>query len=68
MRRFVLLFVMVLTMWLLISCEDTNLDKENVVQISTSETLNVLKVENILNDFIMGMDVSSVLSLESSTI
>lgn len=66
MRRFVLLFVMVLTMWLLISCDDTNLDKENVVQISTSETLNVLKVENIPNDFIMGMDVSSVLSLESS--
>ena len=53
-------------MWLLISCDDTNLDKENVVQISTSETLNVLKVENIPNDFIMGMDVSSVLSLESS--
>lgn len=63
---YVLLFFCFL---ILISCdneEEVIIPKENVDLVTESDSLYVAKVENLDDDFIMGMDASSVLSLEAS--
>ena len=64
---YVLLFLCSLS---LISCdneeEEVIIPKEDVDLVTESDSLYVTKVENLDDDFIMGMDASSVLSLEAS--
>ncbi len=45
----------------LVSCNKVKLDYQD-----SSETLHVSKIENLSEDFIMGMDASSVISLENA--
>ena len=47
------------------SCQKT-IKQEKVNVVTSSDSLYVKKVENLSDDFIMGMDASSVLSLEQS--
>lgn len=42
------------------------IEKEEVTKVTSSDSIYVRKVENIDDDFIMGMDASSVISLEQS--
>ena len=63
---YVLLFLCSLS---LISCdneEEVIIPREDVDLVTGSDSLYVAKVENLDDDFIMGMDASSVLSLEAS--
>ena len=46
---------------LLASCQSKRIEK-----VTSSDSLYVRKIENLSDDFIMGMDVSSLLSLENS--
>ena len=57
------IFLSVLVLFSLAAC---NFSKVTVEQVTTSDSLYVHKVENLSDDFIMGMDASSVISLENS--
>ena len=57
----ILLLVLTFSFLLLMGCK-----KEKVELIKSSDTLYVPKVENLTDDFIMGMDASCVISLENS--
>ena len=46
--------------------EKETIDVESVIEVNTSESLYVKKVENLKNDFIMGMDASSIIAEEKS--
>lgn len=46
--------------------DGTTIEKEEVTKVISSDSIYVRKVENIDDDFIMGMDASSVISLEQS--
>lgn len=46
--------------------EKETIEKENVEQVSSSSSLYVNKVEGLSDDFIMGMDASSLISEENS--
>lgn len=50
-----------LSLFVLCSCGTTKVDK-----VSESNAIYIRKIENLPDDFIMGMDVSSVISLENS--
>lgn len=61
MKKFILMLILSFFIFILTSC-----DSVNVEVVDFSETLNVRKIENIDTDFIMGMDASSVISLENA--
>lgn len=50
----------------LAACKKDKIEKEEVDMVTSSDSLYVKKVENLSDDFIMGMDASSVISLEQS--
>ncbi len=60
MKRSVFLFFFV-CLFCLCSCTDKKIEK-----VSSSDSLYIKKIENITGDFHMGMDVSSLISLENS--
>ena len=41
-------------------------DSVDIIYVESSDTLNVRKIENIKDDFILGVDASSVIALESA--
>ena len=60
--------VLLLAATMLVGCAGTKIEVENVIPTKKIEdsTLYVKKVENLPEDFIMGMDASSVISEEQS--
>ncbi len=52
----------------LASCKKDKIEKEEVDMVTSSDSLYVKKVNNLSEDFIMGMDASSVISLEENGI
>jgi arabinogalactan endo-1,4-beta-galactosidase len=55
------LFVIIIVLFLASSCQ-----KAHIVLTDSSDTLFVRKIDHLPDDFIMGMDASSVISLEDS--
>ena len=74
MKKVLRLFYLLILSLFLFSCNSFNEDlgtridikKEDVNIDLKSDSLYVKKVENLKDDFIMGMDASSVISLEQS--
>jgi arabinogalactan endo-1,4-beta-galactosidase len=66
MKKIYLLLTTIIFTILLASCASEKTKDDKIELISTSDSLNVIKVENIPDDFIFGMDASSVISLEAS--
>ena len=74
MKKVLRLFYLLILSLFLFSCNSFNEDlgtridikKEEVNIDLKSDSLYVKKVENLKDDFIMGMDASSVISLEQS--
>ncbi|MBQ2200946.1 MAG: glycosyl hydrolase 53 family protein, partial [Clostridia bacterium] len=60
--------VMLLAAWMLLGCAGTRIEVENVIPTEKigGSSLYVKKVENLPDDFIMGMDASSVIAEEQS--
>ncbi len=61
MKKTIILFLILSLVSILTGCRGTKIDK-----VSSSQDLYVRKIANIPDDFIMGMDVSSLISLEKS--
>ena len=60
--------VMLLAAWMLLGCAGTRIEVENVIPTEKigGSSLYVKKVENLPDDFILGMDASSVIAEEQS--
>lgn len=67
-KKLFLAFSVVGSIFALGSCKDKNqtIEKEEVTKVTSSNSVYVRKIDNIDDDFIMGMDASSVISLEQS--
>lgn len=68
-KKLFLGFSIASSLFLLGSCGGNKkevIEKEEVTKVTSSDSIYVRKVDNIDDDFIMGMDASSVISLEQS--
>ena len=60
-QKHLTIILSILMMLLLCSCNSNHIEKVN-----SSEEVYIPKIDNISDDFIMGMDLSSIISLENS--
>ena len=66
MKKIIFGFLSLFCVLFMASCVNNGTSWVTVEQITSSDTLYVKKVNNLRNDFILGMDASSVISEEAS--